>query len=54
MMPAAEKETARMKLNFWQWLGIALLIIGVIWFLWSRGSKGGDPRIRTSAQSTAG
>jgi len=22
-----------MKLNFWQWLGVALLILGVVWYV---------------------
>lgn len=25
-----------MKLNFWQWLGVILLIIGVAWWLYER------------------
>jgi hypothetical protein len=25
-----------MKLNFWQWLGVALLILGVIWTIYHR------------------
>ena len=26
-------EDGGMKLNFWQWLGVALLILGVIWYV---------------------
>ena len=22
-----------MKLNFWQWLGVALLVLGVVWYV---------------------
>ena len=25
-----------MRLNFWQWLGVVLLVIGVIWWLYDR------------------
>ncbi|MGF1634833.1 MAG: hypothetical protein ACFCVE_13350 [Phycisphaerae bacterium] len=25
------------KLNFWQWLGIALLVFGVAWFVYDSG-----------------
>ena len=25
-----------MKLNFWQWLGVVLVVVGLIWFLYSR------------------
>ena len=43
-----------MKLNFWQWLGIVLLVIGLVWLIYSK-TKGtgssGDPRIR---QTTGG
>jgi drug/metabolite transporter (DMT)-like permease len=26
-----------MKLNFWQWLGVILLIIGIAVYFWDRG-----------------
>jgi hypothetical protein len=45
-----------MKLNFWQWLGIVLLVIGVVWLIygnWGKGS-GGDPRIAPTTQSAGG
>jgi hypothetical protein len=28
-----------MKLNFWQWLGVVLVVVGLIWFLYSRRDK---------------
>ena len=28
-----------MKLNFWQWLGILLVVVGLIWFIYSRRAK---------------
>lgn len=33
-----------MKLNFWQWIGIALLIVGVIFFIYDRGGRRQQPR----------
>jgi hypothetical protein len=34
-----------MKLNFWQWLGILLLIVGAAWWLydWSHPKKAPGP-----------
>jgi len=33
-----------MKLNFWQWLGVILLLIGIAVYLWDRGrSKPSSP-----------
>ena len=43
-----------MKLNFWQWLGIVLLVIGLAWLIYNKtkgAGSGGDPRIR---QTTGG
>jgi hypothetical protein len=28
-----------MKLNFWQWLGIALLLLGVVWLIYREVTK---------------
>ena len=39
-MRTAVEKMGRMKLNFWQWLGIALLLLGVIWLVVrARGEK---------------
>jgi hypothetical protein len=33
-----------MKLNFWQWLGVVLLVVGVLWTLSKRrGEKPSPP-----------
>jgi hypothetical protein len=32
-MPDRAAKMAAMKLNFWQWIGIALLVLGVIWLI---------------------
>jgi hypothetical protein len=32
-----------MKLNFWQWLGVVLLIIGVAWWFYDRRSRAAAP-----------
>jgi hypothetical protein len=29
-----------MKLNFWQWLGVVLLVVGLVWLLYSRRDRG--------------
>jgi len=29
-----------MKLNFWQWLGVVLLIVGLVWLLYARRDRG--------------
>jgi hypothetical protein len=29
-----------MKLNFWQWLGVVLLVVGLIWLLYARRDRG--------------
>ena len=39
------------KLNFWQWLGVALLILGVVWFIYNK-SKGTSTTGRTMAEPT--
>ena len=33
-----ENEYA-MKLNFWQWLGVVLVVVGLIWFLYTNRAK---------------
>jgi len=39
-----------MKLNFWQWLGVILLIIGVAVYFWDRGrSKPAAPSPQSPA-----
>ena len=37
------------KMNFWQWLGVALLLIGVVWFIYNK-SKGSGSTQRTMAE----
>ena len=37
------------KLNFWQWLGVALLIVGVAWVIYNK-SKGASASRRTMAE----
>jgi len=37
------------KLNFWQWLGVVLLIVGVAWFIYNK-SKGTSTSRRTMAE----
>ena len=37
------------KLNFLQWLGVALLIVGVAWFVYNK-SKGTSTTRRTKAE----
>ena len=37
------------KLNFWQWLGVALLIVGVVWVIYNK-SKGASSTRRTMAE----
>ena len=32
-------EDERMKLNFWQWIGIALLLLGVVWYIMREKGK---------------
>jgi drug/metabolite transporter (DMT)-like permease len=36
-----------MKLNFWQWLGVALFILGVILVFRSRMGSGTDDTVQT-------
>jgi drug/metabolite transporter (DMT)-like permease len=40
-----------MKLNFWQWLGVALLILGVIWYVMRE--RGERARTRSSLPTPA-
>ena len=40
-----------MKLNFWQWLGVALLIIGVIVWVWNRGDEQPAPSDNATTRS---
>jgi hypothetical protein len=37
-MEATELEKP-MKLNFWQWLGVVLLVVGLIWLLYARRDR---------------
>ena len=32
-----------MKLNFWQWLGVVLVVVGLIWFISSRRARTTTP-----------
>ena len=32
-----------MKLNFWQWLGLILLIVGAAWWVYERQNKPAAP-----------
>jgi hypothetical protein len=32
-----------MKLNFWQWLGVILLVIGVAWWIYERRQPANTP-----------
>jgi len=32
-----------MKLNFWQWLGLILLIVGAAWWVYERQASTGTP-----------
>jgi drug/metabolite transporter (DMT)-like permease len=41
-----------MKLNFWQWLGIALLLLGVVWYV-MRERKDKAPTTKTSMTTPA-
>ena len=41
-----------MKLNFWQWLGVALLIVGGIW-MFARDSNKPKPNPNNSNVPTA-
>ena len=36
-----------MKLNFWQWLGLILLLIGVVMWIYKK-TRGTDGRVETS------
>jgi hypothetical protein len=38
-----------LKFNFWQWLGVVLLIIGLAWFIYNK-SKGSGTTRRTMAE----
>ena len=29
-----------MRLNFWQWLGVVLLVVGLAWLLYARRDRG--------------
>jgi hypothetical protein len=40
-----------MKLNFWQWLGVVLLIVGVAMYLYER--RGGAPQPNVSTTTSA-
>jgi drug/metabolite transporter (DMT)-like permease len=40
------------KLNFWQWLGVVLFVIGVAWFIYNK-SKGSGSTQRTTAEPPA-
>ena len=32
-----------MKLNFWQWLGVVLLVVGIVWWQWGVHSAKQSP-----------
>jgi hypothetical protein len=39
-----------MKLNFWQWIGVALLIVAVIYISWDKLKPKGTPSGQQSSQ----
>ena len=41
-----------MKLNFWQWLGVALLIFAAIWFVYHNFVINGDAAPQTTPPTT--
>jgi hypothetical protein len=41
-----------MKLNFWQWLGVVLLIIGVAVFIWDKRRTQPEPLPGAAAPAT--
>ena len=49
-MQTAVGKMVCMKLNFWQWLGVALLLLGVIWLVMrERGEKARTTRTSMSS-----
>lgn len=40
-----------MKLNFWQWLGVILLIIGAVWWISERPKPATPPATAPITQS---
>jgi len=36
---SADANENPMKLNFWQWLGILLVVVGLIWFIYSKRER---------------
>ena len=42
-----------MKLNFWQWLGVALLILGVIVLFRNRIGNSADDRVQPTNPGTS-
>ncbi len=40
-----------MKLNFWQWLGVLLLIIGVALYIYERSGTATPPAVPTTQAS---
>ena len=41
-----------MKLNFWQWLGVILLIIGVTLYIYERRGPSTQPTVTTTTQAS--
>lgn len=39
-----------MKLNFWQWLGVVLLVVGLAMYFYERGGASKTPTGTTQAQ----
>lgn len=42
-----------MRLNFWQWIGLILLIIGVVWLVWREKAGKKPPANPTGASLVA-
>ena len=48
---AGQETRSRMRLNFWQWIGVALLILGTIVLFRNKIGTSTDDTVRTTQTS---
>jgi hypothetical protein len=47
-------EGERMKLNFWQWIGVILILFVIAWIIYDKVKPAGGPTSQPTTKPTGG